>query len=89
MGKRSLQPDTERQPSSSSSQGRGRRSRELVDAPSPFPAVDDVPAAPRWWQRLRGVAGLTVLVAILGVLTAVAFTALMVLLLVAAISTVA
>jgi hypothetical protein len=89
MGKRSLQPDTERQPSGSSSQVRGHKRRELVDVASPFPAVDDVLADPKWWQRLRGVAGLTVLVAILGVLTAVAFTAMVVLLLVAAISTVA
>jgi hypothetical protein len=81
--------DTERQPSGRGSQGTGRRRKELIDSASPFPAVDGVPAQPRWYQRIRGVLGLTILVTVIGILTAVAFTVLVVLLAVVAISTIA
>jgi hypothetical protein len=81
--------DAERQPSGRGSQGTGRRRKELVDSTSPFPAVEGVPAHPRWYQRIRGVVGMSILVTVIGVLTAVAFTVLVVLLAVVAISTIA
>lgn len=77
-------------PGSGDHTGRSRRPRrEFVDAPSPYPAVDGVPGKPRWWERLRGVVGLTVLVTVLGVITAVAVSVLLVLVVVAIVSTIA
>jgi hypothetical protein len=88
MGKRT-QPDTERQPAGRGSQVRGPRRRILEKTVSPYPAVENVPGNPVWHQRLRGVVGMTVLVTVLGVLTAIAFTVLVVLLIVVAVSTIA
>jgi hypothetical protein len=88
MGKRT-QPDMERQPPGRGSHARGVTDRRLTKAASPFPVEEDVPGRPPWYLRLRGVAGLAVLVTVLGVLTAIAFTVLVVLLVVVAVSTIA
>jgi hypothetical protein len=88
MGKRT-QPDMERQPPGRGSHGRGGGGTQLSDARGPFAVEEDVPAHPPWYLRIRGAAGLAVLVAILGVLTAIAFTVLVVLLVVVAVSTIA
>lgn len=63
-----------------------RRKTDLVRVPSPFPAVEGVPGRPRWWQRVRGIFGMTILVGVLGVLVAIAVAVLLVLIVVAVVS---
>jgi hypothetical protein len=88
MGMRT-EPEGERQQSGRGSQRRGRAGSQLTEVDSPFPVEDGVPAHPRWFHRLRGVAGLAVLLTIMGVLTAIAVAVLLVLLIVVAVSTIA
>jgi len=73
-------------PSRSGVQRLRRRRTDLVQVASPFPAVDGVPARPRWWHRLRGLVGMSVLVVLLGALVAVAIAILLALAVVALVS---
>lgn len=47
------------------------RSRVMVTSASPYP-VQPVPKRPRWWVRLRGLVGMSVLVVMMGLLLALA-----------------
>ncbi len=76
-------------PSSRDATERTQRTKALlVDVPSPFPVVERVHGKPRWWHRLRGLVGMTVLVGLLGVLVAAAAAVLVALLVVALVSTI-
>lgn len=66
-----------------------RPGSDLVTVQSPFPAEEGVSPHPRWWQRLRGMAGMSVLVLVLGVMSAVAIAVLVALVLVILVSTIA
>lgn len=68
---------------------RGRRSRALVRAPSPYPAREETAARPAWWMRLRGLVGAGLLVTVGGVLVALAVGIVLVLLVIAAVATLA
>lgn len=68
---------------------RGRRSRALVRAPSPYPAREETAARPAWWMRLRGLVGAGMLVTVGGVLVALAVGIVLVLLVIAAVATLA
>lgn len=66
-----------------------RRPSELVTVKSPFPVEEGVPARPRWWERLRGVAGMGVLVLVVGALAAFAVAIFLVVLAVLIVATLA
>ncbi len=48
-----------------------RNRRPTVAVPSPYPADDAANPHPRWWERLRGLAGMSLIVVVTGVLVAV------------------
>ena len=48
-----------------------RNRRPTVAVPSPYPADDQANARPRWWERLRGLAGKGLILVLTGVLVAV------------------
>jgi hypothetical protein len=58
----------------------------LVPDPDAFPAVDGVRLRPRWYIRIRGLLSMGVLVCVMGVLVAIAIASVLVLALVAAVS---
>lgn len=62
------------------------RRRVLVPDPDAFPAVDGVRLRPRWYIRIRGLVSMGVLVGVMGVLVALAVASMLVLALVAAVS---
>ena len=62
------------------------RRRVLVPDPGAFPAVDGVHLRPRWYIRIRGLLSMGLLVCVMGVLVAIAIASVLVLAIVAAVS---
>ncbi len=63
-----------------------RRRRVLLPDPHAFPAVDGVRPRPQWYIRLRGIVSIGLLTTVIGVLVAVAVASVLVLAVVAAVS---
>ncbi|MCX7620851.1 MAG: hypothetical protein N2037_08430 [Acidimicrobiales bacterium] len=62
------------------------RRRVLVPGPVAFPVIDGVRPRPRWFIRLRGLLAMSLLVAITGILVALAVAAVLILTVAAVVS---
>ena len=60
--------------------GRSARVDPAIAVVSPFADEEDVRTSPTWWERLRGLLGITALVVVSGVLLAVLIAAVLLIL---------